>query len=162
MNHDSSNPTGVPDDEPALALIVAYDGSGFAGFARQPGQRTVQGEIEQALSIVLRRPVEIVGAGRTDAGVHALGQVVSFPVAKLGSTLARCGARSTRLSATASSVDEIRWARPGFSARFDAISREYRYRIVAGRCAAAVSAARGLVDAARSSMSMRCARLQRH
>jgi tRNA pseudouridine38-40 synthase len=118
--------------QPVLALTVAYDGADFAGFARQPGQRTVQGELEQALTIALRRPIEIVGAGRTDAGVHARGQVVSCPRepsdvddrSLLRSLNALCG--------EGIAVRELRSARPRFSARFDAISREYRYRIVAG------------------------------
>jgi tRNA pseudouridine38-40 synthase len=115
-----------------LALTVAYDGADFAGFARQPRQRTVQGELEQGLSIALRRPIEIVGAGRTDAGVHALGQVVSVPcdVADLDD---RALLRSLNaLGGDGIVVREIRRARPGFSARFDALSREYRYRLVAG------------------------------
>ena len=62
----------------AVALTVSYDGEPFSGFARQPGQDTVQGRLESALATVLRREVVTVGAGRTDAGVHALGQVVSF------------------------------------------------------------------------------------
>ena len=61
-----------------IALLVAYDGTSFRGFARQPHGRTVQGLLEESLSQLLRVPVKIVGAGRTDAGVHAAGQVVSF------------------------------------------------------------------------------------
>jgi tRNA pseudouridine38-40 synthase len=60
-------------------LTLAYDGSAFHGFARQPGLVTVQGVLESALRTVSGREIEIVGAGRTDAGVHAHGQVVSFP-----------------------------------------------------------------------------------
>src|SRR6266545_2589222 len=59
-----------------LRLVVAYDGGPFSGFARQPGRRTVQGELERALSELAGAPVETVCAGRTDAGVHARGQVV--------------------------------------------------------------------------------------
>ena len=62
----------------SIALTVAYDGAPFAGFARQDGVATVQGQLESALRTALRRPIATVGAGRTDAGVHALGQVVSF------------------------------------------------------------------------------------
>ena len=116
----------------AIALTVAYDGADFAGFARQPAQRTVQGELEQALSIALRRPVETVGAGRTDAGVHAVGQVVSFPWDG-GEVDTRAVLRSLNaLVGDGIVVREIRVAREGFSARFDAVRREYRYRIVTG------------------------------
>ena len=66
--------------ELTFSATVAYDGAPFAGFAKQPGQLTVQGELEQALSLLFRRPVDVVCAGRTDAGVHARGQVVSFDV----------------------------------------------------------------------------------
>src|SRR6266498_3215777 len=59
-----------------LRLVVAYDGGPFSGFARQPGRRTVQGELERTLSELAGAPVETVCAGRTDAGVHARGQVV--------------------------------------------------------------------------------------
>src|SRR5438067_12670731 len=61
-----------------IALLVAYDGTEFHGFARQRSARTVQGSLEEKLSLLLRAPIETVGAGRTDAGVHASGQVVSF------------------------------------------------------------------------------------
>ncbi|MFR4805027.1 MAG: hypothetical protein ACLT98_17965 [Eggerthellaceae bacterium] len=63
-----------------LALTLSYNGAPFSGFARQPGQTTVQGDLEDALRMLFRRDVEPTCAGRTDAGVHALGQVVSFDV----------------------------------------------------------------------------------
>lgn len=116
----------------ALALTVSYDGALFAGFARQPGMRTVQGELERALSIVLRRDVETVGAGRTDAGVHALGQVVSVDAA-WNEPDARTLRRSLNaLVGQGIVVTGVRSARAGFSARFDAVAREYRYRMVVG------------------------------
>ncbi len=62
-------------------LDIEYDGSAFSGWARQPGLRTVQGELEAALATVLREPIGLTVAGRTDAGVHALGQVASFATA---------------------------------------------------------------------------------
>lgn len=115
-----------------LALTVAYNGAPFAGFARQPGLETVQGRLDSALATVLRRPVETVGAGRTDAGVHALGQVVSFD-AEGDEPSGRDLARSLNaLAGEAIVVREVRRARMGFSARFDALSREYRYRICVG------------------------------
>ena len=63
-----------------LRLVVAYDGSGFRGFAAQPGQRTVAGELAGALATALRQPVDLTCAGRTDAGVHASAQVVHADV----------------------------------------------------------------------------------
>ncbi len=120
-----------------LAIWLSYHGAGFHGFARQqdPPQRTVQGELEAALSTLLRRPVSTVCAGRTDAGVHARGQVASCPV-----SLAEVSARplsKMRVSLNALtgddvSVCELRLAPPAFSPRFDAVCRVYRYRIVCG------------------------------
>lgn len=116
----------------ALALTVSYDGAPFSGFARQPGLETVQGRLESALETVLRREVLTTGAGRTDAGVHALAQVVSFDAA--GDEPAPDALRRslTALAGPGIVVREVRRAREGFSARFDATSREYRYRIVTG------------------------------
>ena len=63
---------------PTVRLDIEYDGTDFSGWAAQAGMRTVQGELEAALSTVLRERVELTVAGRTDSGVHALGQVASF------------------------------------------------------------------------------------
>ena len=67
-----------PVRDHTLALTLSYNGAPFSGFARQPGQTTVQGDLEDALRMLFRRDVETTCAGRTDAGVHALGQVVGF------------------------------------------------------------------------------------
>lgn len=113
-------------------MTLAYEGAPFAGFARQPGQLTVQGETERALSTVLRRPVEITCAGRTDAGVHARAQVVSFDVApeemalRKPAVFLRSMNALTHDSISFRALDE---RAPGFSARFDAKMREYRYFI---------------------------------
>ena len=61
-----------------LLLTIAYDGSGFSGWQRQPNARTVQGELERVLSQIMGKPIQINGTSRTDAGVHALGQRASF------------------------------------------------------------------------------------
>lgn len=116
----------------ALALTVAYDGGHFAGFARQEGLPTVQGSIETALATALRREVATTGAGRTDAGVHALGQVVSFDADGSEPEIGGLRRSVDALSGVGISVREIRAARAGFSARFDATAREYRYRVVSG------------------------------
>src|SRR4051812_5706225 len=63
---------------PTSRLLIAYDGSRFAGWSAQPGQRTVQAEVESAIERIIGEFVELTVAGRTDAGVHALGQVASF------------------------------------------------------------------------------------
>ena len=65
---------------PALRLDIEYDGAGFAGWAEQPGQRTIEGVLRDALEVVLGRRPEVRVAGRTDAGVHATAQVVSLEV----------------------------------------------------------------------------------
>ena len=129
MTPDASKAPGSPH---ALALTVAYDGARFAGFARQPGQRTVQGELERALAIALRREVVTVGAGRTDAGVHALGQVVSFDAAGDEPPAPVLSRSLNALAGEGVAVRDVRVARAGFSARFDAQRREYRYRITTG------------------------------
>lgn len=116
----------------ALALTVAYDGARFAGFARQQGLRTVQGSIESALATVLRHEVATTGAGRTDAGVHALGQVVSFDADGTEPDASALRRSVDALSGDGIVVREIRMVRAGFSARFDATAREYRYRMVHG------------------------------
>ena len=106
-------------------LILAYDGGPFAGWAVQPGQRTVAGELSVALETVLREPVSLVVAGRTDRGVHALGQVVSYdgPLPSLRSVNA--------LLPDEIAVLEAETMPDGFSARHDAVSRSYLYRVLA-------------------------------
>ncbi len=112
-----------------VRLTIAYDGTGFAGWAAQPGQRTVQGELEAALERILGEPVALTVAGRTDAGVHAWGQVATFeldrePPSTLGRSL------NAVLSGEVS-VLEAAPAPPGFDARRDARSRTYCYWVVA-------------------------------
>jgi tRNA pseudouridine38-40 synthase len=113
---------------PTARLLIEYDGTEFSGWARQPGMRTVQGELERALGVVLRREsVTLTVAGRTDAGVHALGQVASY---------AGEPARADSLNALLPNdvaVIECVPAAPGFDARRDATSRAYVYRILTRR-----------------------------
>ena len=115
-----------------IVLVVSYDGSGFAGFARQPGLETVQGRIEHALRTVLRRECETVGAGRTDAGVHALGQVVSLAADGAEPDTSTLLRSLNALVGDGIVVTEVRHAPEGFSARHSAVGREYRYRLVPG------------------------------
>lgn len=112
-----------------VRLDIEYDGAEFRGWAAQPGERTVQGELEAALATVLRKPVQLTVAGRTDTGVHALGQVASF---ETGGELPRDLARSLNgigpddIAITgAEEVDE------SFDARRSAKSRSYLYRVLA-------------------------------
>lgn len=118
-----------------LVLEVGYRGAAFSGYAEQPGERTVGGELRSAVETLLHRPVEMECAGRTDAGVSALGQYVSVPLAEgeLEGREARRLARSLMaLTPEDVSVRGVLSARPGFSARFDALERRYRYRIATG------------------------------
>jgi tRNA pseudouridine38-40 synthase len=110
-------------------MDIEYDGSGFSGWARQPELRTVQGELEAALATVLREPVQLTVAGRTDTGVHAWGQVASFVTeADVPGDLARRlnGIGPRDIAVTAASV-----VQDSFDARRDAKSRSYRYRVLA-------------------------------
>lgn len=111
-----------------VRLDIEYDGSGFKGWAKQPGQRTVQGELEAALATVLREPVELTVAGRTDTGVHAEGQVASF---ETGATVPTDLAR--RLNGLCRADVKMTTAAPApdsFDARGGARSRTYRYRVL--------------------------------
>lgn len=117
-----------------MVIELGYRGAGFAGFAEQPSERTVAGELRRALETVLRRPVELTCAGRTDAGVHALSQYVSLPVSadELELPVRRLTRALVALTPDDLSIRGVHRAPEGFSARFDALSRSYRYRIAAG------------------------------
>lgn len=115
-------------------LDIAYDGSGFSGWARQPGLRTVQGELESWVGRVLRLPdaPQLVCAGRTDTGVHARGQVAHVDLPS-GSVLDDGGLLLRRLARVLPDdvvVRAVRPAPPGFDARFGAVWRRYVYRLV--------------------------------
>jgi tRNA pseudouridine38-40 synthase len=119
-----------------IRVDLAYDGSSFAGFARQPDQRTVQGTLEGALSRILGQDVRTTGAGRTDRGVHALAQVVHLDVdravPRTEGALSRLDAFTVRLDRLVGPELAI-WATRAvgedFDARFSATGRGYRYRI---------------------------------
>jgi tRNA pseudouridine38-40 synthase len=107
---------------------VAYQGAGFHGFAANPGVRTVMGELAAAVAMVVRQPVELTGAGRTDAGVHAWGQVVSGDLPEsvdLGDLMRRVN----KLCAPGIAVRSAEWTEPDFDARFSATWRQYRYHV---------------------------------
>jgi tRNA pseudouridine38-40 synthase len=107
---------------------VAYDGTGYAGFQVQPNGRTIQGELERALSKVCDEAVRVTGAGRTDAGVHASGQVIDFRTASAldGATIGR-GVNALLPEDIA--VSALEPAAEDFHARFSATGRTYEYRI---------------------------------
>jgi tRNA pseudouridine38-40 synthase len=125
-----------------LRLDIAYDGTDFAGWAAQAGQRTVAGVLDDALSTVFRTPVQVRAAGRTDSGVHATGQVAHVDVP--GDALSNAYPRTTRagdseflplvrrlarlLPQDVRALD-IGRAAPGFDARFSALRRHYVYRL---------------------------------
>ncbi len=114
-----------------LRLDVAYDGTAFSGWARQPGRRTVQAELETALTTVLRTPVRLTVAGRTDTGVHATGQVAHTDVPRAaweeqGGRLVR---RLRGVLPPDVAVPAVAEAPPGFDARFAALARHYAYRL---------------------------------
>jgi tRNA pseudouridine38-40 synthase len=114
-----------------VCLKVAYDGSDFSGFQRQPGQRTVQGELERAAPVMTGHAVRMRGAGRTDAGVHARGQVVAFASAR------NIPPQSFMRGLNQLLPDDIRvqaaWSvAPGYDPRFDSTGKIYRYLLQLG------------------------------
>jgi tRNA pseudouridine38-40 synthase len=115
-----------------LRLRIEYDGTEFHGFARQQGVRTVQGVLESVLTATLNEPIEVIGASRTDAGVHARGQVVNFytsrpvPTARLATILNRRLPNDLK-------VLNAREVSARFHARFSAKSRVYRYSLYTGQ-----------------------------
>jgi tRNA pseudouridine38-40 synthase len=126
-----------------VRLTLEYDGTEFRGWARQPGERTVEGTLGEALEAVLSEWSGLAVAGRTDAGVHATGQVASFD--------ARGGPPVERLAEALNTVlpDDVaavgaEAAPAGFHARFSATGRSYRYVVLARRVRAPLRARRSL------------------
>lgn len=132
-----------------IRLDLSYDGGAFSGWAVQPGRRTVQGVLEEALELLIRRPVRVTVAGRTDAGVHARGQVVHLDLTEAewlglprGHELDPAVAMMRRIRGALSrtlgdltgavEVHRISLAPAGFDARFSALWRRYSYRIADG------------------------------
>ncbi len=112
-----------------LALTVAYEGTAFGGWQRQPGVRTVQEALESALAAIEERAVTAVAAGRTDAGVHARAQVVSVDVATRLPATTLLRAINVRLPGDVR-VTHVADRPPGFNARRDARSKIYRYTLL--------------------------------
>jgi tRNA pseudouridine38-40 synthase len=114
-----------------VRLVVAYDGSDFCGFQLQPGQRSVQGELERAAQAMTGHPLRVRAASRTDAGVHALGQVVAFDTRRV------IPERGWKLGLHAHLPPDIRVqsasaCAAGYNPRFDALGKTYRYLLQTG------------------------------
>jgi tRNA pseudouridine38-40 synthase len=141
-----------------LRLTLEYDGTGFRGWARQPGERTVEGVVREALNVAFPSWDGLAVAGRTDAGVHATGQVASVEVDG-GPPVERAADALNAALPEDVAVREAEAAPDGFHARFSAKARSYRYRVRAARTPSPLDARRvlwwprpvdeaGLVDAA--------------
>lgn len=114
---------------PQYAALITYDGTAYAGFQRQrQGQPTIQSAVEQALYRIARKSIIITGAGRTDSGVHALGQVISFTIEWPHKTAALQRAINVNLPADIAVLQLKELSFP-FHPRFDARRRAYEYRI---------------------------------
>ncbi|MFH1334938.1 MAG: tRNA pseudouridine(38-40) synthase TruA [Candidatus Zixiibacteriota bacterium] len=117
-----------------IKLVIEYDGSLFHGWQVQPGLRTVQDEIEKALYTILNQKVNLIGAGRTDAGVHALGQVANFETENPqdAETIQKSLNGILPEDIVIHKAEEVD---PNFNARYSAKSRIYKYRVHLGRTA---------------------------
>jgi len=125
-----SEPTLFPESGfLRLKIKLAYDGTNFSGWAKQPDRRTVQEEFEKAFATVSRYQGETIVAGRTDAGVHATAQIIHVDV-PVGTDQIDLAYRLNRLLDTDIRVLEIEVAPDGFHARFSALRRHYKYQIV--------------------------------
>jgi tRNA pseudouridine38-40 synthase len=121
--------------ERRIRLTLHYDGAGFYGWQRQPRVRTVQSELEAALTRLANRPTTVIGAGRTDRGVHALGQVASalLPAKWTAPALRRALNAILPADIWVAAADEVDL---GFHARYDAVARSYLYRVGTAEAAA--------------------------
>jgi tRNA pseudouridine38-40 synthase len=133
-----------PPDQ-RIRLDISYDGTDFHGWATQPGLRTVQGVLEEALATVLRRPVQLTVAGRTDAGVHAEGQVAHVDLAGELPDTDRLLRRMARFLPADVRIRAITPVQAGFDARFSAVRRHYVYRLTTAAYGAEPLAARSVV-----------------
>jgi tRNA pseudouridine38-40 synthase len=135
---DTAGSAGGERVETIARLTIEYDGSGFSGWARQAGLRTVQEELERALATILGQPPRLTVAGRTDAGVHAWGQVASYP----GEAVDPRSLNALLPSDVC--VLDSRPAPAGFDARRWARSRTYCYRLLHRRARSAFERGRAL------------------
>jgi tRNA pseudouridine38-40 synthase len=112
-----------------IRIIIEYDGTDFHGWQVQPNRRTVQGEIEDALKRLVGKTVRIVGAGRTDTGVHAIGQVANFDEAT-GLSLSRIQKALNAMTGDDVYIKRIDRVASDFHSRFSASSKKYQYSIL--------------------------------
>lgn len=116
-----------------MKCIISYDGTGFFGYQIQPGKRTVQQEIEAVLKRMHKgEEIRIYASGRTDAGVHAQGQVIHFDTPLEIAQERWIAALNTQLPEDIA-VHHAEAVSPKFHARYDVVSKEYRYRVMLGR-----------------------------
>jgi tRNA pseudouridine38-40 synthase len=118
---------------PRYRIIVEYDGAPFAGWQVQPSERTVQGALVEAVKRMTRETVAVKGAGRTDTGVHATGQVAHFDLERAYAPEKIRDALNFHLRPNPIAILACEEAAPEFDARFSAIRRHYRYRILSRR-----------------------------
>ncbi len=126
------------DDAPTrsrVRMTIAYEGTGFSGFSLQPeGRKTVAGVLAEAVGKVLKHPVRFVVAGRTDAGVHAWGNVVHFDSPSeadvISADFARLQRAVNKMLRPRIVVRDVALAADGFSARYSAVARRYRYTVL--------------------------------
>lgn len=111
-----------------VRAVVAYEGTNYRGFQRQAHDPTVQGALEAALARITQKPTRVLGAGRTDAGVHAEGQVIAFDTA-WGRSLAELTRAMNAVLPPDIAVRDLAWAPDDFHPRYDALSRCYRYTV---------------------------------
>ncbi len=130
MIEDRSGCPAPSEEERNIRLLIEYDGSGFAGWQVQPGQRTVQGAVEGALEVLCKHSVRLQVAGRTDAGVHAWGQVANF---RTHSTLKpyRLAKGINALAGDGVRVAGVEEVPPAFDARHSSRAKHYTYRVLA-------------------------------
>ena len=125
-----SEPTLYPESGfLRLRIDLAYDGTNYSGWAKQPDRRTIQAEIENALSKITQSPIETIVAGRTDAGVHASGQVIHVDVPE-GIDLTELPFKLNRMLDEDIRILKITAMTTAFHARFSAIERSYTYKIL--------------------------------
>ena len=115
-----------------LRIDLSYDGTNYAGWAKQPDQRTIQGEIEAALAKIVGSEIEAVTGGRTDAGVHAVGQVIHIDLPQGSTEVENLAFRLNQILEGDIRINKCAIAPKDFHARFSALSRTYIYKIIDG------------------------------